>query len=122
MAGEDDDRYATDLRESPPPPRSSRSSYQRSFEEDGRKGGFAADVRDKRENGDRFRQRPVHEEESQGKDRGTDENCCNRDQRRQRDGHESDRGRGERSYRSYRHRDEDSERRGDRGDRDSFKI
>ncbi|CAK9257455.1 unnamed protein product [Sphagnum jensenii] len=56
MAGEDDDRYAIDLRESPPPPRSSRSSYQRSFEEDGRKAGFAADVRDKRENGDRFRQ------------------------------------------------------------------
>ncbi len=59
MAGEDDDRYATDLRESPPPPRNSRSSYQRSFEEDGRKGGFAADVRDKRENGDRFRQVPI---------------------------------------------------------------
>ncbi|CAM6041301.1 unnamed protein product [Sphagnum compactum] len=118
MAGEDDDRYATDLRESPPPPRSTRSSYQRSFEEDGRKGGFAADVRDKRENIDRFRQRPIHEEESQGKDRGTDENCCNRDQQRRRDGHESDRGRGERSYRSYRHHGEDSERGGDRGDRD----
>jgi hypothetical protein len=65
-------------------------------------------------------QRPIHEEESLGKDRGTDENCCNRDQRRRRDGHESDRGRGERSYRSYRHRDEDSERGGDRGDRDRY--
>lgn len=52
MAGDDDDRYGSDLRESPPP----RSrSYHRSPDEDGRELS-PVDTREGRENGDRYRE------------------------------------------------------------------
>ncbi|OAE26407.1 hypothetical protein AXG93_131s1170 [Marchantia polymorpha subsp. ruderalis] len=52
MAGDDDDRYGSDLRDSPPV----RSrSYHRSPDDDGREGS-PPDIREGRENGDRYRE------------------------------------------------------------------
>lgn len=52
MAGDDDDRFGSDLRESPPP----RSrSYHRSPDLEGRE-EYPTEARDVRENGDRYRE------------------------------------------------------------------
>ncbi len=52
MAGEEDDRYAADWRDSPPP----RSRSSRRVSEDGGRYGTPVDARDGRENGDRYRE------------------------------------------------------------------
>ncbi|CAK9273214.1 unnamed protein product [Sphagnum jensenii] len=109
MAGEEDDRYAADWRDSPPP----RSRSSRRVSEDGGREGTPVDVRDGRENGDRYRERPGREDEKT-KDRGRDDGGGHghRDRHR-RDDRDHDRDRGERDRR----RREDSDR-GDRVDRD----
>ncbi|KAL2619869.1 hypothetical protein R1flu_000074 [Riccia fluitans] len=105
MAGDDDDRYGSDLRDSPPV----RSrSYHRSPEEDGREGS-PPDIRDGRENGDRYRERAPREDD-RNKDRMREDGHRERRRRDDRGNRERDRGDRER-----RHRD-DSER--DKGDRE----
>ncbi|CAM6048654.1 unnamed protein product [Sphagnum compactum] len=113
MAGEEDDRYAADWRDSPPP----RSRSSRRVSEDGGREGTPVDVRDGRENGDRYRERPGREDEKT-KDRGRDDGGGHghRDRHR-RDDRDRDRDRGERDRR----RREDSDR-GDRVDRDRSEI
>ncbi|CAM6097262.1 unnamed protein product [Calypogeia fissa] len=106
MAGDDDDRYGSDLRESPP----ARSrSYHRSPDEDGREGS-PVDTREGRENGDRYRER-ISREDDRTKERIRDEGG-HRDRRRRDD---RDRDRSERGER--RHRDDGGDR-GERGDRE----
>ncbi|CAK9215557.1 unnamed protein product [Sphagnum troendelagicum] len=111
MAGEEDDRYAADLLDSPLP--RSRSSRRRS-EDDSARDGTPVDVSDGRENGShRYRERP-NEGSQKSKDRGRgDGGGHGHRDRHRRDDRDRDRDRGERDRRHH----EDSDR-GDRSDRD----
>ncbi|KAL3681945.1 hypothetical protein R1sor_024901 [Riccia sorocarpa] len=104
MAGDDDDRYGSDLRDSPPV----RSRLQHRSPEEDVRDGSPPDIRDGRENGDRYRER-VPRDDDRNKDRMREDG--HRERRRRDDRGERERDRGERERR---HRDDADRDRGDR--------